>query len=245
MTNIVVSIITVCYNKSDCIEMTINSILSQDYNDYEYIIIDGNSTDETIEITEKYKSLFEKRKIQFTVVSEQDKGIYDAMNKGIVLASGTWINFMNAGDQLYDPNVLSRVFNENFKLIDFVLIYGYKFKNGRPNYPLPTQILKRGIIMANHQSMFFNREKLKDDTFYDIKYPIYGDFELVNRLFLKYGASKFKYLNLPIAIYQGGGISEKQSSQKRKDKFLILYKYYGLMGVLKGLWYKINTDIIK
>lgn len=237
--NMKISIITVCKNASESLEITIRSILSQDYNDYEYIIIDSNSKDETGKIIEKYQNEFATKKIRFIFLSETDKGIYDAMNKGIKLAFGEWINFMNAGDQFYKSNVLSNVFKDDTKINDIVLVYGYKYHRGKPHYPLSPKILKLGLIMANHQSMFFNKKVLKEDMIYDLKYPIYGDYELVNRLYLKYGERKFKYLSTPIAIYEGGGISEKPSYQKRKDKYLILLRHYGVFGVFKGLWYKL------
>lgn len=236
-----VSVITVCYNTSESIENTILSVLEQNYNNFEYIIVDGHSTDGTVGIINSYKSEFNKRRINLKVLIESDKGIYDAMNKGISLADGDWVNFMNAGDFFYSQNVLSSVFKNNIDIDDKVLIYGYKYQNNEIIYPQDVSVLKDGSIMGNHQSMFFNKEKLGSNCKYDLRYSIYGDYELVNRLFLKYGEKMFLYLNLPIAIYEGGGISEKPSFKKRKDKMLITYRNYGFFAVVKYIIKKLKN----
>ena len=112
-----VSIVTVVYNGEVFLEKTIQSVINQSYSNIEYIIIDGGSTDETVDIIKKYED-----RIDYWV-SEIDSGIYDAMNKGIDLASGDWINFMNAGDSFVGCNVL---LNLNYFLsdINYDIIYG-------------------------------------------------------------------------------------------------------------------------
>lgn len=121
-----VSVITVCFNAIDTIEETILSVLGQKYENKEYIIIDGGSTDGTLDIIRKYSDSL------YYWVSEKDKGIYDAMNKGIAIATGDWINFMNAGDYFCSCNTLSDVFSVNdYEGLD--VIYGnsiLKDKNG-------------------------------------------------------------------------------------------------------------------
>lgn len=101
---LLISVVTVCYNAADTIEKTMLSVLNQTYHDIEYIIIDGGSTDGTVEIIRKYAD-----RIAYWV-SEPDKGIYDAMNKGIKVATGEWINFMNAGDEFVDEGVIEKLF---------------------------------------------------------------------------------------------------------------------------------------
>lgn len=98
-----ISVVTVCFNAADLIEKTIKSVVNQTHPDVEYIVIDGNSTDGTVEIIQKYDD-----RIDFWI-SEKDKGIYDAMNKGIAAATGDYIIFMNAGDKFSDENVLAKV----------------------------------------------------------------------------------------------------------------------------------------
>ena len=117
--DMLISVVTVCYNAVNDIEKTIMSVLGQTYKNIEYIIIDGGSIDGTIDIINKYKehiSLF---------VSEPDKGIYDAMNKGLMKANGQWINFMNAGDTFASNSVISNIFGCNESdLIKYDVIYG-------------------------------------------------------------------------------------------------------------------------
>ena len=105
-----VSIITVSYNAEKMISETILSVLSQTYCDYEYIFIDGNSSDKTVEVIGKYKQCFEGKNVDYLLISEPDKGIYDAMNKGTALAKGEWILMLNAGDMLAHERVLEDFF---------------------------------------------------------------------------------------------------------------------------------------
>ena len=98
-----ISVVTVCYNAADSIEQTMLSVLGQSYPDIEYIVIDGGSTDGTVDIIKKYTD-----RLAYWV-SEPDKGIYDAMNKGIAAATGSYINFMNSGDSFYDNRVVEAV----------------------------------------------------------------------------------------------------------------------------------------
>ena len=113
-----ISIITVAYNASNTIETTILSVVNQTYPNIEYIIIDGGSTDGTIDIIKKYESKITKW------ISEPDKGIYDAMNKGINLARGEWINFMNCGDSFYENNTLQVISDTIINSKDINVIYG-------------------------------------------------------------------------------------------------------------------------
>ena len=104
-----VSVVTVTYNAADYVEMTLRNVVSQNYAHLEYIVIDGNSTDATMEIIGHYKEHIN------ILVSEPDNGIYDAMNKATHLASGEWIIFMNAGDTFDNPSVLQNVFSRNIE----------------------------------------------------------------------------------------------------------------------------------
>ena len=110
-----VTIITISYNAVLGIERTINSVITQTYSNLQYIIIDGGSTDGTVDIIKKYAD-----KIDYWV-SEPDSGIYYAMNKGIAIADGDWINFMNAGDYFVDRNVIEQIFQHNIECTDNVI----------------------------------------------------------------------------------------------------------------------------
>ena len=117
-TDTLISIVTVSYNAVLTIEQTILSVINQTYPNVEYIIIDGGSTDGTVDIIKKYED-----KIAYWV-SEPDKGIYDAMNKGVVVATGEWINFMNAGDIFTDGDVIDKLFHQNIIINRVGIVFG-------------------------------------------------------------------------------------------------------------------------
>ena len=165
-----ISIITVVYNAVGLLERTINSVLAQTYPHIEYIIIDGASTDGTLSIIEKYRT-----KIH-TIISEKDKGIYDAMNKGLHNATGGYVLFLNAGDELYSTTTLQEIFSlspnadvyyGNTKVIDEL---GKELGNRRHTPPkqLTWTSLKYGMCVS-HQS-FIAKRTLCDD--YNLQYRI-------------------------------------------------------------------------
>jgi glycosyltransferase involved in cell wall biosynthesis len=170
-----ITIITVVYNGANFIERTIQSIIEQSYENVEYIIIDGGSTDGTLEIISKYK-----HKIDI-LVSEQDNGIYDAMNKGLSLASGEWINFMNCGDYFFDNNVLDDIFS----VLDlkYKLVAGSftRFWTGGKELKYKAGLLKIGQMPSSHQAIFFNREQAKSFP-YNTRYKVGADYDVVCRM---------------------------------------------------------------
>ena len=225
-----ISIITIVYNDKEGLQKTIDSVISLNYDNIEFIIIDGGSHDGTAELMRKHESNIDY------CISEYDLGIYDAMNKGINVATGDWLNFMNAGDYFANENVLNEIdFTANQK-VD--ILYGYKSQKGKLFYPMSIKNLEIGLIFGNHQSMFFNKNKLQNELYYDEKYKIYADYELVNRIY-KQKNSVINFVNVLVADFEGGGISEKPSTQKRKDKYRIVYKSYGVIGILRAIAYRI------
>ena len=225
-----ITVVTVVFSGEKFLEETILSVINQTYDNVEYIIIDGGSTDGTLDIIKKYEHAIDYW------VSEKDKGIYDAMNKGIDLATGEWINFMNAGDFFSERKTIEKIpFMENDSS---VLIYGNKIQDGKVIYPLSIKQLVFGEIMACHQSMFFNLNvRYRHKVFYDLSYKIYGDYELVNRLYIHFRS--FKYIDQPISTFQGGGVSSRVSTQKRKDKYRAVLSQYGVVGLVKSLIYRL------
>ena len=118
-----ISVITISYNERDSIRGTIESVLGQTYHDFEYIIKDGGSSDDTVSIARAYEKAFVEKGIKFRLITARDKGIYDGMNAGVAEACGEWINFMNAGDEFFSNDVLEKVFkNRDWSGTD--LIYG-------------------------------------------------------------------------------------------------------------------------
>lgn len=195
-----ISIVTVTYNCVDSVERTICNVLEQTYPNIEYIIIDGASTDGTKEVIEKYAD-----RLAYWI-SEPDKGIYDAMNKGIKAATGEWINFMNAGDLFAFVDTISRVFSNNVYennvgviYSDFILKYrwGTVYKKGSDN----------GIFRFCHQSEFV-RLKCHKANYFNINYPIAADRKVLNDICSQ--GYRRVYVDLPIAIYQADtGVSSQ------------------------------------
>lgn len=104
-----ITVVTVCFNASETIKSTIESVLNQNYYDFEYVIVDGKSKDDTYKIVESYDKKFEEKNIKYMHNSEKDNGIFDAMNKAANIANGEWIIYMNADDTFYDNSVLSNI----------------------------------------------------------------------------------------------------------------------------------------
>lgn len=193
-----ISIITVVYNCVNTLEETILSVINQDFDNFEFIIIDGGSTDGTIEIIQKHHD-----KITLWI-SEPDKGIYDAMNKGIKIAKGNYLYFLGGDDLLYSNSVLynisTRLTNKNEIYYGNVL-----FKTRNVIYDGKFSSLKIATRNISHQSIFYPREIFEKYSF-DIKYKIFADYELNLKL---YGNSSYSFVYMPItvALFDDGGSS--------------------------------------
>ena len=212
-----VTIITVCLNAGKYIEKTINSILNQTYTDYEYIIQDADSQDNTNYIINTYKPLFENKGITLKHNIEKDSGIYDAMSKALNCAEGEWIIYMNAGDCFFSSSVLSDIF---YRIIDSEIgvLYGHTMVElNRKNYKLVAihdeQLLKSGMSMG-HQSMLV-RKSLLEKYGFNLKYKIAADYELCLNLYIN--NIKFLRLNLIVSRYSREGISSKLVGLHRKE----------------------------
>jgi len=222
-----VSVITVVFKNPSGLQVALESVRSQSYKNIEHIVVDGGGCPETVTLLKKMAHP------GLRWVSESDKGIYDAMNKGIEMAEGDWVNFMNGGDTFSSSSIVSKAFeSETHK--DKVLLYGSVYSDSVLVKPHPIAVLRNGLIMACHQSMFFNKAGLGELFKYDLRYPIYGDYELVNRIYMIH-FDRFAQLDFPIANFEGGGVSSRVSRQKRKDKYLILLRHYGIWGLFRGL----------
>jgi len=203
-TNPLISIITIVYNGEKYLEETIQSVINQTYDNIEYIIIDGGSTDETIDIIKKYED-----KIDYWV-SERDGGIYDAMNKGIKIASGSWVNFMNAGDKFIDKSIIKKISsslgNQEVTIFfgDTIDDYGEFKKVHKANTNL--QKLWKGMLFS-HQSTFFSLKYHKENL-YNTTYKLASDFDMIYHAYIK--GEKFHYLNMSIAMIEIGGVSYLQ-----------------------------------
>jgi len=222
-----VSVITVCYNSEEFIENSIISVLEQTHKNIEYIIIDGNSTDNTVAIINKYKD-----KINY-FLSEPDKGMYEAMNKGIKASSGEILYFLNSDDIFHDKYVVAnsvRLFQENPNL---ELIYGAVIDvnpDTKASHLRAYGDITKSFFIKNaicQQAIFYKRSLFEKVGPFNEKYKIVGDYELMLRAFYKYNI-KGKYVPLVIAIFREGGMSwsEKHLERHAKERKEVLFQYF-------------------
>lgn len=216
MPNPKISVVTVCYNAADTIEETILSILNQTYDYVEYIIIDGGSTDGTVDIIKKYSD-----RLAYWV-SEPDKGIYDAMNKGIDAATGDYINFMNSGDRFVDNGILTQVsknLNQNQDIV-----YGDIIKESGTTQ---TRLFALPIDKMNvddpipHPASFTKRELLKHNKF-DTSFRIAADYDFFYKQY--YAKKNFLYIGIPVAFFKDGGISSNALRERLLENYKIQQK---------------------
>lgn len=219
------SVITIVYNNVKDIERTMLSVLNQTYPHIEYIVIDGASKDGTKELIQKYSSRITK------FLSEPDHGIYDAMNKGLALATGDYVLFMNSGDEIYSTETVASVFataqnadiyygetemyNENWESL------------GQRRHQAPAQFdwrsFKYGMTIS-HQAIYVKRSLT---TPYDLKYKYSADIDWIIKAAKK--ASNIVNCRMYVAKYLVGGISKQKHLDSLKERFKIFSKYYGLL----------------
>lgn len=205
-----VSIITVCYNSRNTIEDTINSVISQTYPFLEYIIIDGESTDGTLDVINKYRNRI------FNVISESDKGIYDGMNKGILAASGDIIGFLNADDMFYDNTVIQRVVLA-FTSYTIDSVYGNLVYVSRQDSSRITRIWRSrsycdGLFEKSwtpaHPTFYCKKSLYEKFGFYRTDFKIAADVELMYRFLQKYHI-RSKYINADFVRMRNSGVSNR------------------------------------
>ncbi|WP_321437515.1 glycosyltransferase family 2 protein [uncultured Bacteroides sp.] len=212
------TIITINYNNRDGLERTIESVISQNFSDYEYLIIDGGSNDGSVDIIKKFSN-----QISYWV-SEPDNGIYNAMNKGIQKARGEYLNFMNSGDVFYNFDTLKSIVKIGMNS-DIVLgdTYENKYKKIYPlrsNDPQELSLLDLYFYGINHQAAFI-KKSLFSNTYYDENLKICGDwYFFVSKLVFENGS--IQIVNNPVVIYDMGGISTNSSTECIKEKKEIL-----------------------
>jgi glycosyltransferase involved in cell wall biosynthesis len=217
-----VSIITVSFNSEKHIEKTIRSVLNQSYNNIEYIIIDGGSSDNTNSIIETYKSKFGER-LKF--LSEQDNGIYDAMNKGINLAEGEFIGIINSDDYYFDNNVVSNMVNHFLKSESDIIHGNIMVIDETDNhlYPEIGSYNLKGKMKIKHPSCFVRRRCYQELGLFNIDFKIIADYELLLRFSKK--NIKFDYVDEIIACYRIGGASSNNAAVL-KEKRKLYNKYF-------------------
>lgn len=230
----VLTIITVNLNNASGLRKTIESVICQTFADYEYLIIDGGSTDGSVEVIKEYAE-------RFTYwVSEPDCGIYDAMNKGVKYTHGEWIIFMNSGDVFCQKNVLTDIFSIN-SYNDTDIIYGNTIVKDINTTIKPSAIINKNFFFFNticHQSLFLRRNIFDQIGYHSLHYKIISDREFLLRAAIKY--VNFKYVDVDICIWESQGFSSKnihlikdEESEMRNIHFNVLEIF--LLKVMKKI----------
>ncbi|MEA5534791.1 glycosyltransferase family 2 protein [Crocosphaera sp. XPORK-15E] len=221
-----ISVIIPTYNSQETIATSLESIINQDYSDYEICIVDGNSNDNTINIIQEYCRRFDFIKF----LTEKDDGPYDAMNKGIDMSSGEWLLFLGSNDLIYENNTFQKIFTESIPeeiglLYGSVMILDDIIGLGKAGQIYDGEFNLDKLLQKNicHQSIFYRRSLFKKLGKYNLKYPVCSDWEMNMRFF---ASTKVYYLDLTVAGFSGGGLSsigevkdpihDELSSLKRK-----------------------------
>ncbi|HVW94747.1 MAG TPA: glycosyltransferase family 2 protein [Mucilaginibacter sp.] len=226
--NPILSVITIVYNNVKDIERTILSVTRQSYPHIEYIVIDGQSTDGTLQIIQQYQNHIA------TLISEKDEGIYDAMNKGLAAVKGDYVIFMNSGDEFYASDTVAKVFAT---AADADIYYGETemINNdgeslGQRRHKAPEAFTWRSFkygMSISHQAIYIRRSLAGP---YDRKYQLSSDIDWIIRAAKK--AKKIVRVEGYVAKYLIGGMSKARHRQSLRERFDIMKRYYGLFPTL-------------
>lgn len=210
-----VTVVTVCRNVRDMLARTIDSVDAQTYDNLEYVVVDGLSDDGTVDMLHQRDDSIDRW------ISEPDSGIYDAMNKGVALATGDWVIFMNAGDTFYADDTVERVFATDFD--DNVdVVYGDVAIPAVCGFP----VVKAASEPRNchrmyfcHQSAFARLEALRKHPF-DISRRYSADFKFFKTLLLS--GARFVHVGMPVALYDMTGVSNRRRSEGLRDNMRVI-----------------------
>lgn len=228
------SVITICYNAAATIERTLRSVTGQSWAGKEYIIIDGASKDSTLEIIGRYRDKVD------ILVSEPDKGLYDAMNKGLRLATGDYVLFMNAGDRFHEDTTLEQIAAQVQQLDELPgVIYGntaltnmageiYGMRRLSPPERLDWKSFKNGMLVC-HQAFYARRDLAEP---YDTKYRFSADVDWCIRVMKKAGTLHNTHLIVADYLEDGSGVTIDNRKASLKERFAIMRKHYGLPSTL-------------
>lgn len=245
--DIKLSIITVCYNSEKTIERTIESIITQNNSCFEHIIIDGKSTDNTVNIINKYKDTYNN----ISFISEKDNGIYDAMNKGIKLSKGEWILFINSDDWLNcnTINILENLIEQDTGLSDAIYgdiyrvnTYGEIIDQATPRLDIG-EFIRVGMPLF-HQAVIIKRSVYIKLGMFDTSYKVAGDWDLISRMYKS--NFRFKYVPVIFSYFSVDGISSnthiiERHKLRKKNKFYTFIDWIMIREVLV----KIKRDILR
>ena len=240
-----ITVITVVRNGVRFIERTMLSVLGQDYPNIDYIIVDGGSTDGTVDLIRRYDG-------RLRWISEKDTGIYDAMNKGIRLARGEWINFLNGGDAFIDQTTVSTMFSAG-DLSGIKFLYGDSINvmGIHERYIAAAQIslrtLRRHLGLC-HQAVFVRRSVCPN---YDLRYRYKAEYNWVIDIANNIPKAAMRHVALPVVYYELGGFSEKGMLSNLREFVILTRKRVGLVQavlnvpvytriLMRALWYKVS-----
>ena len=240
------SIITITFNAASVIGPTLESVKGQTYTNYEYLLIDGGSTDDTV-------ARAKASGIEFAhIVSERDNGLYDAMNKGIVLATGDYLCFLNAGDAFYAPDTLQTIANAAIANDTLpCVLYGetaevdddrnfVRMRRLKAPERLTWKSFRSGMLVC-HQAFYARRDIV---PMYDLKDRLSSDVDWCIKVMKK--SSKLVNVNAVVVNYLQNGLSLQRHRESLKERFRIMSKHYGLLPTIaRHLWFVVRAVIKK
>lgn len=228
--NIKVGITTACYNSEKTIHRTIESVLNQTYSNIEYIIIDGNSNDRTVQIAESYREQFRNKGYQYIIISEKDQGMYDAINKGIRLSNGELMGNVNS-DDYYEPEAVEKMV-DFYRKVNYDVAWGDDIIHTQSGRTYISKAKRNKYIWTTsgwiHPTMFAKRDIL-------IKFPyacetMYDDFDFITAVYV--AGKKICLINEPISNFSlGCGMSGKKGFRAAMDRVWIVYGIYRKYGM--------------
>lgn len=239
-----ISLITVCYNSEKTIEDTIKSVLKQTYKNYEYIIIDGKSKDNTLNIIKLYEKKFDNK---LKYISESDKGLYDAMNKGIKIATGDIIGILNSDDILYDENVFQKIIDniDNYDgVYSNLVLMNNDFTKVTRNFKSKEAALKKGWHPP-HPTLYLKKEIYNKYGNYNLDYKIAADLDFMYRILNN--KVRLKYVDTCFVKMRTGGASTnglKGYYKNFKESYRVLKANKRKFPLLTNI-YRIYDNLIK
>ncbi|MGL4909125.1 MAG: glycosyltransferase family 2 protein [Bacteroidales bacterium] len=237
------SLITITYNAQDVLLRTLQSIESQSTQNIEHIIIDGKSTDSTLTMIQEYVERNKNKNISIKYISEHDQGIYDAMNKGLQMASGQYVWFMNAGDTLYNPQTLKTLLaqstNADILYGDTALVNNtgtfLSMRRLKPPIKLTWKSFKMGMLVC-HQAFIVKREIA---PLYNPQYKLSADIDwCINCL---KAATKIHNTHQTLCNFLTQGVSSQQRKKALTERFKIMSHHYGYIPtMMRHLWFALR-----
>lgn len=226
--NPMISIITICYNAESTILPTMRSVAAQSYDDFEHLIIDGASKDSTLNLARR-ESIAETR-----IFSEPDKGIYDAMNKGLAKAKGRYVIFLNAGDSFHDSDTLAEygkaaLADPDIVYADTMIVDADRNLIGPRHFTAPASLtfesFSRGMLVC-HQAFMAKRSLTQP---YDLSYRFSADYDWTVRILRKTTPDRCINLNRVAIDYLTAGTTDRNRWKSLRERFRIMCRHYGTM----------------